>query len=100
MSENHPAWKAYIHQQSQFSYPKSVSKGKRRPSPYDQDNVEQEVLRVTEGYAHDMGMIKDILVVMMNLMEKQNKSIGELYALLEENTDMIDLLIAGEDYGD
>lgn len=95
MSENHPAWKAYLNQQAQFSYPKSASR--RKASPYDQDN---ELLRVTEDYAHDMGMIKDILVVMMNLMEKQNKSISELYALLEENTDMIDLLIAGEDYGD
>jgi len=98
MSENHPAWKAYIQQQAQYSYPKSTGWANRSNAPYDQAN--QKLIRVTKDYAHDMGMIKDILVVMMNLMEKQSKSIGELYELLEENTDMIDLLIAGEDYGD
>ena len=94
MSENHPAWKSYFDHQSQFSYPK-------KSTPYDQDAEDvATLLKATENYSHDLGMVKDILIVMMNLLEKQGNSIGELYELLEENTDMIDLLIAGTDDGD
>lgn len=103
MSENHPAWKAYFNHQSQFSYPKDGYWDERKkPKPYDQDMEQhnEALAKISEKYAHDLGMVKDILIVMMNLLEKQGNSIGELYELLEENTDMIDLLIAGTDDGD
>jgi len=103
MSENHPAWKAYFNQQAQFSYPKDGYWDERKKSkPYDQDMDEgnKALIKISEKYAHDLGMVKDLLIVMMNLLEKQGNSIGELYELLEENTDMIDLLIAGTDDGD
>jgi hypothetical protein len=102
MSENHPAWKSYFDHQSQFSYPKKGYWDERKQTkPYDQDAEDvSALLKATENYSHDLGMVKDILIVMMNLLEKQGNSIGELYELLEENTDMIDLLIAGTDDGD
>jgi hypothetical protein len=90
VSENHPAWQAWNIHQSQFSYTKSSSK---KLYDQDKDTGDPELMRVLKQYAHDMGMVKDLLVVMLNLLEQHGKSLQEHSDILEETADMIDLLI-------
>jgi hypothetical protein len=63
---NHPSWRAHFINQQQF------------PT----GNVNH-----WDRNSHDMAMIKDLLVTIMNLMDQQK-------AILEEHADMLDLLMA------
>ena len=91
MSEQHPAWRAYLNQ-AQFSYPSYQSKSKKL---YDQDKdtSNPELMRAMKQYAHELGMIKDLMIVMMNLLEKQGQMLDDHSDILEETADMIDILI-------
>lgn len=87
MSENHPAWKHYFDNQRNWGakspYEESINK-------YITNRRSESLDNQIGKHAHELGMIKDLLIVIMNLLEKQGQ-------LIEEQADMLDLLIAGVD---
>lgn len=91
MSENHPAWKAWHIHQSQFSYPSKPTKSKLYDQDADKGNP--ELMRAIKQHAHELGMIKDLMIVLMNLLEKQGETLEQHSDILEETADMIDILI-------
>jgi hypothetical protein len=90
MNENHPAWRAYNLHRNQFSYTNDT---RRKPYDQDEDTINQDLVRTIKQYSHDMGMVKDLLVVIMNLLEKHGDILEEHSEILDETSDMLDLII-------
>lgn len=72
---DHPSWRAHFLNQSQYH---------TKRAPYDQD---KETHPIVDHFMHEMGMIKDILITLMNLMDQHKE-------LLDEHNDMLDLIMA------
>jgi hypothetical protein len=93
MVSEHPAWKAYF--ENHHTYGGDPLLGNK---PYDHVKDEgnpfaKEMLELTESFTHSMGMVKDLLVVVMNQQEKMNKILSDHCSLMEEHSDLLDLLL-------
>ena len=93
MVNEHPAWRAYFENQSTYGIDPLL-----KNKPYDRVKDEanpfaKEMLELTEAFTHSMGMVKDLLVVVMNQQEKMNKILNDHRSLMEEHSDLLDLLL-------
>jgi hypothetical protein len=72
---DHPSWRAHFLNQNQYQ---------TKRVPYDQGKEQHPIV---DQFMHEMGMIKDILITLMNLMDQHKE-------LLDEHNDMLDLIMA------
>lgn len=76
---DHPAWRAYLN--NQYVYPSEAYSSTR------DSEVDSAYLDALGSYTHNLGMVKDLLIVIMNLLEEHKQ-------LLDEHADLLDLVLA------